>query len=152
MSTAVVELIAANLATTLAGVTEDNGYTFDAAVYRPKRLSDSQVPSDKTIWLMQADAQVDEDEPQGRMQVLQTWMVYIWVVPAKGSTTASDTIGNARVADVHEALMVDPTRGGNAIDTIVGPASVSWEAEVVAFAVPVAVRYRTDIDDPRTAG
>jgi hypothetical protein len=150
MSTAVVELIAANLATTLGGVTEDNGYTFDATVYRPARLDDSQVPSDKTIWLMQAEAQVDEDEPQGSMQVVQTWMAYVWVLPAKGSTTAADTTGNARVADVHTALMVDPTRGGNAIDTIVGPASVSWESEVVAFAVPIAVRYRTDIDDPRS--
>jgi hypothetical protein len=152
MSEPVGELIAANIKTTLDGVTEDSGYTFDATVYRPIRLSDTQSILDGTIWLLQETAQVDEDEPQGRMQVVQTWTAYIEVVTAKGSTTPSDTIGNRRAADVHEALMVDATRGGHAIDTMVGPPEVQWSEEVAIYAVSIAVRYRTDYDDPRTAG
>lgn len=141
MATPIVEQIAANLLTTLSGYgSYENAITFERSLregHRPRDL----------FAVIQGVNVAEDTAPHNLKQWRWTWHVMVLAAPAEGSTT--ETQLHQAIADIAKALLVDPKRGGLAIDTYIGtPFYGPREAgEFDSMVVPVDVQFRTSRDD-----
>lgn len=148
----VSELCSANLATTLAGIVTGGTYTWTANVERTTRLGNSV--SDGTVVVHLSDiTEINEDDEQCQLKEWwQDYLIVVYVVLPEGTATPIDQAISIRRADVEKILMIDPTRGGNAIDTKIKAPTyfTTTKGATEGVMVNARVRYRTSETDPYT--
>ena len=116
MSTSIRENILADLKTTLEAITIASGYNNTiASVQR----WDSRGNNCVDVPCIVINSGQEEKRPEPNPQATCKFTVYldIWDRQDDDETRSSDQIISGLLADVGKALMVDPTRGGNAEDT-----------------------------------
>src|SRR4051812_18487001 len=110
----VVELIAQDILTTLSGVKENDGYNYDLDPERALRRGN--LPEHLKAVIYQDDPTETDQNPIHMQGWIQPFEVAVYVVPRENDTaTPPDAYGNRLWADIAKALMIDPTRDGNAI-------------------------------------
>ncbi len=151
MSTPVIENIAANIATAIGEITVANGYNQDLTAKRPRRNDFSDIaPENGIVLIKQADPEPDESAI-GCKTWLQPFAIIALVIDSDGTATSIDTRINQVRSDIEKKLMIDNTRGGYAIDTdILPPQEFDDGAGFSGITVRIAVKYRTDENDPYT--
>ena len=154
MATPIVEYIAANLLTTLSGITVANGYDNTVTAERLVRLGNRV--RDKLVVLEQGDTRRSEDVGErDQYQAIgwfQTFYVTCYAIESESSSTAIETRLNSLRSDVEKAVMVDPHRGNYAVDTFLVSATRVTDAEAAAEAVVVEIEvyYRVLHTSPYT--
>ncbi|QNN23528.1 hypothetical protein HED60_15005 [Planctomycetales bacterium ZRK34] len=161
MPTPIKEQIAALLLSTVAGVTEANGYNYTLSAMRPTRYGKFSI-EDKLALVQQLDPEEDPENSvagdPGAKAWIQPFIVDVFAVPSEKSTDAIDTQLNVMCADVEKALMAALPPFGTAFDELAFNASIA-PPEFMAKAdgscewvrVIVEISYRTDETDPYTA-
>ncbi len=153
MSTPIKEDIAANMLTTLNGVTTGNSYNQTITGIRALRIDYANVsPDDLTFILTQGEEEVVETG-YGKKAWMQHYDVLCIVVDSDSSTTAVETRINQVEADIRKAVRVAPQRGVTGVlDTIVNPSSPLPDGvDFTGVILDISVHYRHDEDDPYTA-
>lgn len=112
----VLEDIAQNVLTTLATVTTSNDYENTLTVSR--LAAAPMIPDDNRVYVFQG-VTTKQTAPVRHYQWLQQFVAVAYVIEADSSSTPIDSRLNSIVGDIGKALMIDPTRGGFAIDTII---------------------------------
>lgn len=143
-----VESVAANIATTLATVTTANSYEVTLDVDRVFREGNS--PSHLKC-IIAGSSIAESEHSANKKRWRWSWTYEIFVSPAEAAT--AETVLHQAWADASKALMVDPTRGGYAIDTFIeSPYYGSRErGEFDSIIGTVTVDFRHDRDDPYAA-
>lgn len=116
MSTSIRENILAELKTTLEAITVAHGYTNTiASVQRWNQRGNSLA----LVPCIVINSGQEEKRPEPNPQATCKFTIYldVWYRQDDDETRPSDQIISGLLADVEKALMVDPTRGGNAEDT-----------------------------------
>lgn len=147
MATAIIESIAANIKTTLDGVTTVGGFDNDLIVERQK--TGKFVPQDQSVVIIQADTSGSE-QPQDHLQWSQIFEMYAYVLLDEQSSTPIDQRINSMRSDIEKVLMVDVHRGDKALDTnIISPDLFEHEhGDYNGIIVRAVVKYRTLFADP----
>jgi hypothetical protein len=116
MSTSIRENILANLKTTLEGITIALGYNNTmASIQRWNQRGNSLA----LVPCIVVNSGQEEKKPEPNPQATCKLAIYldVWYRQDDDETRPSDQIISSLLADVEKAIMVDPTRGGNAEDT-----------------------------------
>jgi hypothetical protein len=149
-STPLVELIADDLVTTLRGISTASGYHNDVgAVIRRSQFG--QRDGDNFVVVAQGESERDFDAPHNNCaRWSQSFWVDWYVVEQEGGDAIDTRINKAR-ADVEKIVMVDPNRGGYAIDTI--PMGVVLMPDeqgggIAGVSVVLKVSYQNYLTDP----
>ena len=116
MSTSIRENILAELKTTLEAITVAHGYANTIASVQ--RWNQRGNPLALVPCIVVNSGQ-EEKKPEPNPQATCKFTIYldVWYRQDDDETRPSDQIISSLLADVEKALMVDPTRGGNAEDT-----------------------------------
>ena len=151
MSTPILENIAVDIETAINEITTGNGYNQDLVAYRSKRSDYKDfTPSDLTALVTQMEPELVEGVV-GAKTWEQPFTIMVIVLDSDTAGTAIDTRNNQVACDIEKKLMVDPTRGGNAIDTtILPPVRFNDGKGFTGVAVTALVQYRTLINNPYT--
>jgi hypothetical protein len=152
MSTPIIEYISLNIYNAVAAVTKTNGYNYDIVPARANRLDfESITPADLTAIIMQLDEEKPEYEALGSYEWIQPYSIFVIAVNADEAGGSIDTKINKVKADIQKKLMVDATRGGYAVDTILLPCIYFDDGKGFSgICVNIVVHYRVDQDDPYT--
>ena len=151
MAEPIIEQIAANLLSTIEGITTANGYNYTLTGTRP--IIDgyySDAPYDLTFQLTQGQEEL-LDGAYGTQEYIQPFLVVIIAMNTESDTIPIDKKRNRVLADLRKAVMVDHTRGGLAIDTKWGQSSSFMNDDDFVFegvAAEIRVHYRTEHNDP----
>ncbi len=155
MSVPIIENIAANILTTLNGVTTGNGYNQTIVLKRLSRVDyDTEAAGDDLEGLV---LQGIRERIDGVFQ-LDNWripfVILVYALNDDGSADTIDTRLNQIEADMSKALRVDITRGSNAYQTEIGSAEFvgADDGSISAVMLPITVDYRVLKDDPYTKG
>jgi hypothetical protein len=153
MATAIVELIAQNIATALATVTVANGYANTLIVERRKPAGNAPVRDGLAV-LFQGDPEAGSGQPLQRREWRQPFHVLLCATQADSESGNIDARLNSLRADVEKVLLAAPNRGGYAVDTELQPPhfATNTHGDVEAVVVTVEVTYRTAWNDPYTQG
>ena len=153
MSTPIIELIAENVKTAINAVTEANGYNQNHTAVRPKKVDYASPWNDLTALVCQVEADVI-DGVQSCTSWRQYFLIVVMVVESDTATASIDTRHNQIASDIEKQIMVDHTRGGNAVDTkIVEKMPFDPDDESPGgVAVKISVDYRTPVGNPYTKG
>lgn len=151
MTTPIVGTITANMATALAAITTVNGYNFTAAVERFDHRGNT--PAHAKIVLHKLNRFKVENETRTMVGWRQRYEVVGYVAQTEATVTSIEVLAEQMSADIEKAVMADPTRGGNAVDTFIMDPSevVANDGGIIGVNVAVEVYYRTAIADPYTA-
>jgi hypothetical protein len=153
MSTPIIEYIAANIKTTIDGITTTGGYNQTLIGHRPRRVDfiDSSF-NDKDVLIVQKEMDVVEGAIQSA-EWRQHFDVIVSLLDADAATDTIDTRINVAAADIMKALLIDHTRGGYAIDTTIHKAAMMEDESGITSGVvlDISVLYRTKYTDPYTA-
>jgi len=159
MAKPIVEKIAANINDTInsvvgGDVVEGNAYNQTLKSLRPKRVDFQNAPWDDLTVLVSQMARGGGESELLRKSRVQNFLITAIVMDSITASITIDTRQNEVAADIEKALMVDPTRGGYAIDTDVGDAAPFDDAELglTGISMEVAVSYKTLLKDPYTQG
>jgi len=149
MATPVIELIAANLLSTIAKVTEQSGYQYTLTAQRRTRAG-VQRDHLNAVLIQDNPRPVKDPKVPNTNEWDQTFAVGVFIIPAEEDRTSIDTYVNIITSDVQKAVMIDRYRGGNAMDTrIVAPELVPEEAlEYDMAIINVEVNWRVSELDP----
>jgi hypothetical protein len=150
----IVERIARNLLTAVAGITTNAGYSFDARAERSVVIP--SAPTHGLVQLFQLDPAVDGDPAWPRathLGWLQTFVFAVYLQISESATIPLEQVLNLAKCDVERAVMADPRRGGLCSkDTTILAGAVDGdqiEAGIVCLFVPVQVPYVVSKRDPR---
>lgn len=151
MSLPIVENIAANVLTTLKTIDQGATYNHTLTPIRP-RLSDySDVPAGDLVVMQTQQGETILPPATDTDKRRQTFHLTCWIINSDKSSTTYETKMNQVRADIHKALMVDASRGGNARDTFMLPSSEFNDKETGSgIDVFFEVEYRTLRNDPYT--
>lgn len=148
------ELIAEDIKLKIIEITEGNGFNYTLSAVRPKR-SDflNSAWADKMVIVNQTG----EIEMTSAGLTKQRDMQFVLTCIYTGSDESVVPLGtplNRIAADIEKKLMEDPTRGGNAIDTVVHGSVPKYDSKagVTGQFIEVSVHYRTKDDDPYVKG
>lgn len=146
----IIELIAENIKTAIDGITQANHYFYNLTAIRPRQIDFSDiVPADGCTLIYQEDEDPAENPGTASKEWNQTFSIVSLVAVSDKATEAMDIKINRIRADIQKKLMTDPSRGGYAIDTILGPSSIFMAGEGFAgIAVTIIVNYRVSENDP----
>lgn len=142
------EGIFADLKTTLETITTANGYATDIGTVTRGLLA----PLETSV-LPAASLLPVSDEPDyapGTLRRQLTCTVRVWIDVA---LTETATALEALIADVQQALVMDPHRSGLAEDTREGAVNYIYLQSVETLAgadIVFQVDYKTELDSPRT--
>lgn len=151
MNTPIVEFIAANIKTTIEGVTTTAGYNQTLTAIRPKRIDYKELPADLTVVIRQ----MSQEKPAQAVQTaewFQRFALMAVVIDSDTATTSIDTRLNQVSADIQKALLVDASRGGYAQDTMINSIQTWYDqtGKTTGVAVEITVHYRVVWNDPYT--
>lgn len=154
MSVPIIESIAANILTTINGVTTDNGYNQTIVVKRPGRVDYDSETADNLKGLVY---QTSREKLVGEMNSY-TWRqgfdIVVFALNVDGSSTTIDTRLNQIAEDISKALRVDVTRNSNALYTDIGAVAFDSadDGSISALVLEITVDYRVLKSDPYTKG
>ena len=154
MPAPVIEQIAANVLTTLAGVTTVAGYSVTLAPERRKKAGNT--PAHLKCVIFQGAPITDQlttGAPAGLIYRRTPFVLQVWVIDSEDSSTAIDEKINYVIADIEKALMADPHRNALAHDTILGEPEIFDEGEngYSGVLIPFEVQHGHLFSDPTTA-
>ncbi len=155
MSLPVIEKIAANVLTTVNGVTTDNGYNQTIVVKRAGRVDyDSEAAADDLEGLIYQGKRERIEGPFTLYSWRQPFAIIAFALNDDGSSVTIDTRLNQICADMEKALRLDITRGGNAYETDIGEPEFleAEDGSMSAVRLPITVDYRVLKSDPYTKG
>ena len=149
-----IESIAANIKTTIDGITVGNGFEQTLTGIRPSR-NDLQ----KELAFDDLDCYIFQQNPEQLSQVIskdtrnQNFFLIIITRDADDDTDPMDTRKNQIWADVFRAMRVDRTRNSLAINTTMGDFDffTADDGSFSGVAMDVIVMYRTNQDNPYNA-
>ena len=151
MSTPVVEKIAVAIAADINAITTANGYNQDLVAVRPKKVDFESAWDDLTVLISQDTAVKDGEMTNNLQQWRQTFFATAIVIDSDTAETSIDTRLNQVAADIQKKLMVDDSRGGKAIETIImGAVPFDDDEGLTGVNVVFDVQYRTAANDPYT--
>jgi len=151
MSTPIIEKIAIAITADINAITEVNGYNQDLTAVRPKKVDFDTPWDDLTVLVSQDTAVKDGEMTNGLQQWRQTFFATAIVIDSDTAETSVDTRLNQVTADIQKKLMVDDSRGGLAIDTIImGAVPFNDDDGLTGVNVVFDVQYRTSVYDPYT--
>lgn len=154
MSTPILEYIASNIASTINGVTILKGYNQDLVAVRPKRQDWYNEPAvDGKVLVVQDNDDPADEKFLGTHSWNQPFLLICFVIDSDAATLSIDTRMNQVKSDIRKILMDDVTRGGYAIETMIG-GSVKFDNGEgwSGVALEITVYYRTSEMDPYTKG
>jgi len=146
------ERILANIKTTLEGITVANGYNFDftsGTVERWSMHGNSIV--DIPMVVISAGDEEEHDAPYPYEECVLHVYLDTFFVHAESDNVATDTYLSRLQGDIKQAVLIDGTRGGNAVDTkILGttPFETTEGQPYAGIIIEIAVRYRHLRNDP----
>lgn len=118
MAASVEELIVANVATVLGLVSIANGYNNDLGSVERWQQSGNRYADLPAVVISDEGIERDREGPISAETFTLALKIYVFVehdeVRDGGNT---DTLLASLHSDIHRALMLDHTRGGNALDT-----------------------------------
>lgn len=149
MADSIREKILANIeTTTLEGITIAAGYGVNIGQVERGKVNALSLERFPAALIFPG-----EDEPQSLISDItdRTWQIllFLWVVAQKDISKAMEIF----LAAVQKAMIVDYTRGGNAMDTAEGTIMtirIEEEDTQGGFLLNYSIRYRTKRGDPFT--
>ena len=154
MSVPIIESIAANLLTTINGVTTGNGYNQTIVAKRMSRVDyDTETMGDLQGLIAQT-TRTKLDGPFTTNTWRQTFDVSVVALNDDGSAVTIDTRLNQIAEDITKAIRVDITRGGFAYQTDIGESAfaVAEDGSISAVVLEIIIDYRVLKSDPYTKG
>lgn len=152
MSIPIIESIAANLLSTINGITTAAAYNQTITAKRPRTV-DYQTAgwNDLDAIIVQTNSD-DSESPYNTITRNQHFDIVVFALNADRSEAVIDTRLNIIFADVAKALMIDHTRGGKAVDTQIHGADFFSDdsGSITGVRIDVSVNYRTMLTDPYT--
>ncbi len=148
------ELIAEDIKAKIAEITEGNGFNYTLSAVRAKRSNFLNAAwADLTVIINQTGEIEMVSAGLTKQRDLQFVLTCIYT-GSDESTVPLGTPLNRIAADIEKKLMEDPTRDGNAIDTVVHGSVPKYDSQsgVTGVFIEVSVHYRTKDDDPYTKG
>jgi len=146
MTETVRERILANLKTTLEGITVANGYNFDLTPQTVQRWSmHGNRMTDIPLVIISPGNEDEKSLPNAFEECELTVYLDVFFVNAQNDAVSSDTYLNRLLGDIKKAVLLDHTRGGEAIDTDAAGATPFETTEGQSFAgviVELKIRYR----------
>ncbi len=155
MTVPIIENIAANILTTVNGVTTGNGYNQTIVVKRMSRVDyDSEAAADDLEGLIYQGQREPLTHAMNSYTWRQPFTIIVFALNDDGSAVTIDTRLNQICADMEKALRVDITRGGNAYQTDIKEPTFLYADDGSSSAVmlPITVDYRVLNTDPYTKG
>jgi hypothetical protein len=152
MTTPILESIAVNIETTLAGITTAAGYNQTLYPKRSKRVDFGDASFlDCHVLIIQGKAE-NAKSPTMCEAYLQPFTLGLSIINSDKSTESVDIRINKAVADIIKAVLVDPRRGGYAKNTTVKPATLFLDGSGVSTGadIDIEVLYYTAYNDPYT--
>jgi len=159
MSNPVVELITQDIVEKIDAIKVADGWNQDLNAVRPTRLgNDENLPIDNGLVIVHQedpdDTDLDADRgSQGLKAWAQPYLLECIVWQDDDATTPIDTLINRVRADIEKKLMEDESRGGNAIETLLGGSmkfTDEGDAELTGIIILITVQYRVRLTDPYT--
>lgn len=154
MPDTVRERIFENLRTSLAAITIANGFDNDIASVRRYDINDDSLGPFPMIYITPS-VEIGDDTAYPLIALDLNAILEVWIRPAKDETRYTDTILNSLLGDIKKKLNEDITRGGIAIDTIVGTSVEPFESmrgqSEAGYFVTVKIQYRHKQTDPKQA-
>lgn len=146
------ERILDNLKTTLESITTANGYSFDFAAGQVERWSmhGNGIVNTPAIVISPGDEE-ERDAPYPYEECLLHVYLDTFFSHSDGDTTATDTYLNRLQGDIKKSVLIDGTRGGNAIDTnVIGstPFEIIEGQPYAGIIIELGIRYRHLRSDP----
>lgn len=141
-----LEIIAEDIDSTLAGITETNGYDYTLSVERAKKKN--EIEHLKAV-IHQTAATNTTPDGQVSDERSATFVVVAYVLP-ENDNDDYDTINRYLAAAIELELLKDHTRGNNAIDTIIGDVvnMPGDDGEFGGFSLQFTVNYRYQFGQP----
>lgn len=155
MATPIIEDIAANLLTTINGVTTGNGFNQTIVCKRPGRVDyDTEAAGDDLEDLVYQTSRERIDGPFNLYSWRQGFDIVVFALNDDGSSTTIDTRLNQIAEDISKAVRVDITRGDNAIQTDISQVAFGEvdDGSISVVAIEVMIDYRVLKSDPFTKG
>lgn len=153
MTTPIIEHIAANVATTIDGITTGAGYNQTLTARRPPRNDFKDTPPTNGLVLIKQSDTGREPDPTMSTAWKETFNLYAYVIESDSVTTSIDIKNNQVRSDIEKAILVDVTRGGYAHETEIADIAEFVDDEGFSgIAVIIEVKYRTVYGDPYTKG
>ena len=138
--------IMADLLATLEGIQEEYGYRHDVEVVYPYLVAE---PSQYPAIMVQETTEEVRDIAYPKMVRFLSLTIYGLNRVRTSLRDRPDIAARDLIADMEQAVLRDPTRGGHAIDTAVaGSEVVMVDDDQVAVSVDVRVQYQTLRTDP----
>ena len=136
--------------TTLESITVANGYAINIGQVERGKVNPLKLERFPAVLIFPG-----EDEPESLISDLtdRSWQIllFLWVLAQKDISKAMETF----LAAVQKRMLVDHTRGGNAMDTAEGAVTPIRIEEVDlqgGWILNYSIRYRTKRGDPFTLG
>lgn len=155
MTTPISEFIAANMLTTVNGVTVANGYNQNIVVKRPGRIDyDTGTPKNLLGLVYQTDRVRISPAAHHVYFWRQSFHIEIFALADDRSAVTIDTALNTIAADIEKAVRVDITRGGYAEQTHLDAVVFgdTDDGTITAVQITVSVDYKVLKTDPFTKG
>lgn len=154
MSTPIIELIAANIATDIDAITTGNGFNYTLVAVRPRRVMFLDVEwNDLDVIITQAEENGRSTEvgPGATTTIKQFFNLMAIAIDNDTETDSIETKQNKVAADIIKKLITDTNRDGNAIDTNIERVEPLDIPETLSgIKVIIEVTYRVKKGDPFT--
>ena len=156
MADTVREKILANLKTTLEGLTTGNGYNFN---FTSDTIQRWKMHGNSTTELPMIVVSPGDQGQKPKANALSECDMEVFL-PAvyrhePNDPIETDTYMNRLEGDIKKIVMVDETRGGNALSTqVIGSSPFESEEEqrYAGIVIELLIKYRHLTSDPETAG
>ena len=112
------ERILANIKSTLENITQANGYNFDFSPQAVQRWSmHGNTPVDIPMIIITPGDELEEPSVHPFSECALSVFLSIFYINDKNDVTPTDIYLNRLQGDIKKAVLLDHTRGGEAIDT-----------------------------------
>lgn len=152
MPETVRERILANLKTTLEAIKIADGYNFDFTSQTVQRWSmHGNKLTDLPAVVISPGNEEERSLPNAFEECYLTVFLDVFFVNAEGDAVSTDTYLNRLLGDIKKAVLLDHTRGTDAIDTDVSGITPFETTEGQPFAgiiIELTIRYRHVRLDP----
>ncbi len=146
------ERILADIKTTLEGITQANGYNFDFTPQTVQRWSmHGNTPVDIPMIIITPGDETEESSVHPFTECSLSVFLSVFYINDKNDTTPTDIYLNRLQADIKKAVLLDHTRGGEAVDTEIVSTSpfVTTEGQHYAgLVIELKIKYRHLRNDP----
>jgi len=154
MANSVRELIMQNVKATLSAIRVSDGYNFNMSTDTVQRWSMfGNRAIDYPYYVIDMAQETEEPVPNPKVSLRLSITVSAYYVQDESDTNDTGLYINRMLADIKKALLVDVTRGGNAIDTKITEStkfSTEEGQESTGIIVGIDVLYQHVLGDPYT--